>query len=298
MARKRTRREIREERAAWLFLFPNLAGFIAFTIGPLLYSIRLSFYEWSVLFPARFVGVNNYVQMLQDPYLWQSLWNTVYYVLGVVPTGVILAFILALALNNIQFRTMFRTVYFMPVVSSTVAVSFVWLWVYQPTFGLLNGFLRYFGLPEPGWLADAHWAMPAVIIMSIWKGLGINMVLYLAALQGIPRHLYEAARIDGATKWQEIWHITIPMVSPTTLFILIMSIIGSFQVFDQAYIMTRGGPAGATTTIVYYIYKNAFEFFRLGYASSLAWSLFAIILVFTILQWVSAKGWVFYGGSE
>jgi multiple sugar transport system permease protein len=291
----------REALAALLFLAPSLVGFLIFMAGPLLASLGFSLLEWNLLTPPTWLGFDNYQQLLRDPEFWSSLWATIYYTVVSVPLGMATALLLALALNQ-QFRgiTIYRTLYFIPVVSSMIAVALMWRWMYNPTSGILNYVLNnlfsLLGLPwtAPDWLQSRTWAMPAIILMSVWKGLGYNMVLYLAGLQGIPRHLYEAAEIDGATGWHKFRYITLPLLTPTTFFIVIISIIGSFQVFEQAYIMTQGGPARATVTSVYYIYENGFQWYRMGYASAVAWVLFSLIMLVTLIQWRYQDRWVFY----
>lgn len=297
-ANKNRRREI---IAAFFFLLPNVIGFLVFMAGPLLTSLGISFVEWNLLTPPKWLGLDNYIELLTDDDFWSSLRATLYYMAGSVPLGVALALVLALALNQkIRGITIYRTIYFIPVVSSLIAVALMWRWMYNPTSGILNYMLNevfdFFNLPitAPDWLQSRVWAMPAIILMSVWKGLGYNMVLFLAGLQGIPRHLYEAAEIDGASDWYQFRHITLPLLTPTTFFIVIISLIGSFQVFEQAYIMTQGGPARATVTTVYYIYENGFQWYRMGYASAVAWVLFALILLVTLIQWKYQDRWVFY----
>ncbi len=271
---------------AFSFLAPNIIGFLSFTLLPVLASFILAFSEWDILTPPKFVGIGNFITLLQDKLFWKYFFNTVFFMLG-IPFGMAVSLSLALLMNNkIKGVVVFRTVYFLPVVSSMVAVALLWRWIYNPDFGLLNSFLRWVGLNNPPqWLSSKIWAKPAIMIMWIWKGAGYNMLLYLAALQGIPHELYEAASIDGASAWQRFWHITFPMLGPANFFIVIMGIIGGFQAFGEIYVMTGGGPAGSTTTIVYYIYNNAFQWFKMGYASSIAWFLFLIIFVATLLQW-------------
>jgi len=291
----------REALAALLFLSPSLIGFVIFMAGPLLASFGFSLLEWNLLTPPNWLGPDNYLLLLQDPEFWSSLWATLYYTLLSVPLGIVSALLLALALNQ-QLRgiTIYRTVYFIPVVSSMIAVALMWRWMYNPTSGILNYVLNnvfaFLHLPwtAPDWLQSRTWAMPAIIIMSVWKGLGYNMVLYLAGLQGISRHFYEAAEIDGANGWHKFRHITLPLLTPTTFFIVVISIIGSFQIFEQAYIMTQGGPARATVTTVYYIYENGFQWYKMGYASAVAWALFALIMLVTLIQWRYQDRWVFY----
>lgn len=290
-----------EAIAAYLFLLPNIIGFIVFTAGPVLVSLGISFVNWNLLNPPEWLGIGNYVGLITDPDFWSSVWATLYYTFLSVPTGIILSLLLAVALNQkIRGIGMYRTIYFIPVVSSMVAVSLMWRWMYNPTAGILNYALdqifRFFSLPltPPDWLQSTSWAMPAIVIMSVWKGLGYNMVIYLAGLQGIPAHLYEAAEIDGASSLNKFFNITLPLLTPTTFFVLIMSFIGSFQIFEQAYIMTQGGPARATVTTVYYIYQNGFTWYRMGYASAVAWVLFAAIMFLTLFQWRFQDKWVFY----
>jgi multiple sugar transport system permease protein len=298
--RSRTLRQ-REMLAAFLFLLPNILGFLVFSVGPVIASAGISLLDWNLLNPPQWVGIGNYARLLTDQEFWSSLRVTLFYTLGMLPLSIIPALILAVALNQpIRGRTIYRTIFFLPVVSSLIAVSLLWRWLYNPSFGLLNyllnGLFGMLGLPitAPDWLQSPTWAMPAIILMSAWKSLGYNMVLYLAGLQGIPRSLYEAAEIDGAGRWQRFGQITVPLLTPTTFFVIIITLIGSFQVFDQAYIMTGGGPARSTVTTVYYIYANGFERYQMGYASAIAWVLFLIILTLTMIQWRYQNRWVFY----
>jgi multiple sugar transport system permease protein len=291
----------REWIAAIGFLLPSILGFVIFMAGPLLASLGISLLEWNLLTPPHWLGIANYLKLAQDEDFGRSLRATLYYMAGSVPLGIVLALALALALNQkIRGISLYRTIYFIPVVSSMIAVALMWRWMYNPTSGMLNYLLNtlfdLFHLPltAPDWLQSTTWAMPAIILMSVWKGLGYNMVLFLAGLQGIPAHLYEAAEIDGASNWRKFWHITLPLLTPTTFFIVIIAIIGSFQIFEQAYIMTQGGPARATVTTVYYIYENGFQWYQMGYASAVAWVLFALILIVTLVQWRYQNRWVFY----
>ena len=251
--------------------------------------------------PPKWLGLANFVRLVSDEDFWHSLRATLYYILGSVPLGIVFSLALALALNQkLRGIAIYRTIYFIPVVSSMIAVALMWRWMYNPTAGILNYGLdqifKFLHLPftPPDWLQSRTWAMPAIILMSVWKSLGYNMVLFLAGLQGISTHLYEAAEIDGATSWHKFRRITLPLLTPTTFFIVIISIIGSFQIFEQAYIMTQGGPARATVTTVYYIYENGFQWYKMGYASAVAWVLFALILVVTLVQWRYQARWVFY----
>lgn len=285
-----------EAWAAWGFLLPNLLGFLVFTLLPVLAALFISFTEWDLLRPPRWAGFENYLRLVQDPLFRKVLRNTVLYVLGTVPMQMVLALLVALALNQrLPGQTFFRTAYFMPVVASTVAVALVWRWMFHADFGLINSFLYMVGVNDPpNWLSSTRWALPAIIIMSVWQQIGFSMVLFLAGLQSVPVTLYEAAKIDGAGAWQRFWSITLPMLSSTTFFVLVISIINSFQVFDQAFIMTGGGPANATNTLVFNIYRYAFQFFQMGYAAAMAWVLFAIIFVVTLLQFRYQRQWVYY----
>jgi multiple sugar transport system permease protein len=283
-----------EARWALLFLAPSLIGFLVFTAFPVASALLLSLARWDLISAPAFIGLGNYLQALKDPLFWRVLANTVYYTIVTVPCGIAVSLLLAVALNEpIRGRLGLRAVYFLPVISSTVAVAMVWRWIYNPDFGLLNFVLARLHLPTPGWLISTTWAMPAVIIMSVWKDLGYGVVIFLAGLQGIPQHLYDAAAVDGANRRQQLWRITLPLLSPTTFFVAIIYSINSFQVFGQIYMMTQGGPNYATSTMVYYVYQNAFQFFKMGYASALAWVLFACIFVFTLIQ-MRYQTWVHY----
>lgn len=293
-----------EAMAAYLFLMPNFLGFLLFTSLPVLASLVLTFFDWDILTPPKVAGVQNFIKLLgfhteegkliaNDPLFWKYTWNTVFLMMA-IPIGMMGSLLLALAMNQkLRGIVFFRTIYFLPSICSGVALCLLWRWIYNPDFGLLNTFIAEVGkiihvpLRGPDWLSSTAWAKPALMLMGFWGGIGgYNMILYLASLQGIPRDLYEAAEIDGASGWQKFWAITFPMISPTTFFIFVMSVIGGFQGgFMQAYIMTGGGPAGATTTIDYYIYNNAYQWFKMGYASSIAWFLFIVILTVTLINW-------------
>lgn len=288
--------QVREALEAYILILPTLLGLIIFTAGPILAALYFSFTNWNLLSAPKWQGLDNYIDLfVNDPLFWVTLKNTAYYVLGTVPLGTCLALLLAIALNQkIRGLAFFRTIFFLPVVSSVVAVSVLWAWLYQADFGLINQFLRLFGVTGIRWLSSPTWAMPAVIIMSIWHGLGYNIVIFIAGLQSIPQDYYEAARIDGANSWQQFRFITIPLISPVTFFIITLSLIGSFQVFEQAYVMTQGGPVNSTKTIVYYLYEHGFKYFHMGYASALAYILFVIIVAITLFQFSLQKRWVHY----
>ncbi|MDP3921528.1 MAG: sugar ABC transporter permease [Candidatus Omnitrophota bacterium] len=283
----------KETIAAYGFLMPNLVGFLIFTSIPVIASLGLSFVKWDLLSPAKFVGFKNFVDLFKDPFFWKYCWNTIYLMLA-IPLSMGGSLILALALNQkLKGIVLFRAVFFLPTLCSGVAIYMLWRLIYNPEFGVLNSIIASFGqligitLNGPYWLTDETWSKPALVIMSVWQTVGgYNMILYLAALQGVPRDLYDAAEVDGANSWQKFWAVTWPQISPTTFFIAIMSVIGGFQAgFDPAYIMTGGGPNGSTTTLIYYLYNNAFQWHHMGYAAAIAWVLFLVVLFFTIVQW-------------
>ena len=249
----------------WLFLAPTLIGLTFGTLGPVLAAIGISFTKWDVLTPPVFTGLGNYIQLISDPTFKKSILNTFYYVLGTVPAATVLGLMLALLLNQkLRGVTFYRTAYFLPVVSSTVAVALVWSWIYSKDFGLLNFILRSIGLQPVAWLNSTRYAMLALIIMGIWGLLGEGMIIFLAGLQAISQSYYEAAEVDGANSWGKFVHITLPLITPSMFFYFIITMINAFQAFEQIYVMTRGGPSNATTTMVYYIYNNAFRNFRMG----------------------------------
>ena len=283
-----------ETIAGYLFILPNVLGFLVFSLVPIISAFGLTLTNWSLTAAPQFVGIKNFAELVNDPLFWKTIWNSVYYAVGAVPIGVFLAFWLALVLNRrMRGVVFFRTLFYLPQVTLTVAIAVVWSWIYHPQAGLTNYLLSFFGIVGPGWLTSVTWAMPAVIIMANWHGIGGAMLIFLAGLQGIPEEYYEAAMIDGANWLQRIRYITVPLLSPTTFFVLVTSFIGALQAFDTFYIMTQGGPAFATTTIVYYIFLNAFTFFKMGYGATLAAILFLVILVITLIQWRLARTWVY-----
>lgn len=268
-----------------VLLLPSLIGMSAFYILPVVSSLVLSFTKWDLLTPIQWIGVDNFVAALADPTVQQALRNTLMFILGYLPSVVAIGLGLALLLNRkLKGRTVFRAIYFVPVVTSWVAVSLVWKWLLNPQYGLVNFGLALIGIKGPGWLFDPNWAMAGVVLTSIWKDIGFVTVIYLAGLQEIPENLGEASDLDGATAWQKFWSVTWPMLAPTTFFVTTISLISSFQVFDQVFIMTGGGPVGATTTMVQLIYKNAFSYGQMGYASAISWVLFAFIFAVTVAQ--------------
>ncbi|RKY51233.1 MAG: sugar ABC transporter permease [Candidatus Neomarinimicrobiota bacterium] len=269
-----------------LFLTPTLVIFSMFILFPVLFSFFLSFHKWNMFSSSQsFIGFANYQRLLTDPEFWQVLKQTIMYTLGTVPLNMVIALFLAMMLNKkIKGKSFLRTAFFTPVIISPVAAALIWRWIYDPNFGLLNYATGLFGIPPVNWLNDSRAAMAALIIMGVWKTLGINMVLFSAGLQGIPDTYYEAAEMDGAGRWSKFWNITLPMLTPTTFFIMIMSMISSFQVFDIVYVLTSGGPMGSTKVMVFYMYEYAFKFFEMGYASAVAYIFFAMLAILTLLQ--------------
>ena len=280
------RRQWLEWLSGYAFLAPSFIILAVFTYFPVAYALGLSFFKWRIMRgESTFNGLGNYQLLLTSEDFWQSIWNTVYFAVGSIPTGMAIALFIAILLNRpMRALPIYRTAYFLPTVTSMVAVSVVWMWIYNPDVGLMNYVLQLFHLPAIRWLNDPRWAMPALIILGIWKGLGYNVIIYLAGLQNIPQHLYEAAQIDGANRWQLFRNITWPLLTPTSFLILIMAVINSFQSFTEFHVMTQGGPIGSTTVIVYYLYQQAFQQFNMGYGSALAIVLFLIILGLTLIQ--------------
>jgi multiple sugar transport system permease protein len=284
-------REMRREWTAYLFNAPGMLLFAVFVVYAVYTSFMLSFHEWDILNPEKpFVGLENYREVAQDARFWASVGRSIYFTIGSVLPTMAIALGLALLLNaKIRALGLFRTAFYLPVITPLVIAAIIWKWVYDADFGLANYYLERLGLiDEPLlWLSDASLAMPAVIIVNIWKGVGFNMVVYLAGLQAIPAEYYEAAEVDGAGPWQRFRKITFPLVAPTTFFLLVINTIGAMKTFDTIFVMTNGGPpgpGGATTTVVYYIYTQAFTFFRMGYASALAYVLFVLLFVVSFAQ--------------
>lgn len=287
----------REELEAYLFLTPWLLGFLLLILGPLIAAAYFSFTEYAVLKAPVFIGLANFRQMLNDALFWQALRVTATYTFVSVPLHVMLGYLLALLLNQqVWGLSLWRTIFYMPAVVSGVAVAIMWLWVFHPDMGIVNSGLHLVGIEGPRWFGSPDWALSTLILTSIW-GVGGGMVIYLAGLQGIPTHLYEAAELDGAGSWQMFISITLPMTTPVIFFNLLMGIIGSWQVFTSAFVITNGGPADSTLFYVLYLYRQGWQYFRMGYASALAWVLFFIILVFTVIIFRTA-GWVYYEGQQ
>jgi multiple sugar transport system permease protein len=273
--------------AAWVafFVLPGFAALLVFVIGPIAASLVLTLFEWDLLTDPVFVGGDNFRRLVSDDDFWSALWHTLSYIIGYVPLVMITALAVALALNTrMPALGAIRTAFFLPVVSSWVAVALLWTWMFNPRFGLINYGLSVAGIDGPAWLFDRQWAMPAIILTSVWKDLGFVMVVFLAGLQSIPRDYYEAAALDGANGWERLRSITLPLLAPTTFFVTIISIINSFQVFTQVWIMTEGGPSGATTVLVERIVKHAFSYGEMGYAATISWVLCLIVFVVTMVQ--------------
>ncbi|MBP1631586.1 MAG: ABC-type sugar transport system, permease component [Bacteroidetes bacterium] len=268
--------------SALLFLSPTLVIFTAFILFPVFFSFYLSFHSWNMFSgDTTFVGLENYSRMIQDAEFWQVLGNTAVYTFGTIPINMALSLWVAYLLNKkLKGKKFLRTAFFAPVIISPVAAAVIWRWMYDPNFGLVNYLISFLGIGSINWLNEPTAAMFALIIMGVWKTFGINMILFSAGLQGIPDNYYEAAELDGAGKWAKFYHITIPMLAPTTFFIMIMSMISSFQVFDIVYVLTSGGPMGSTKVLVFYVYEYAFKFFEMGYASAISYFLFAVLLCF------------------
>jgi multiple sugar transport system permease protein len=300
-----------QDWSGYLFILPTFAVFVVFVAFPVLFTLYVSFHDWPLLAglgaEREFVGAENYREVITDPMFRKAFWNTVYYAIGTVPTGLMISLGLAVLLNTkLRGLTWYRTAFFTPVVTAGVAVGLLWRWVFNTDYGLLNyglnaivsglntvsgtmGELLDQSLPLVSftnipWLDSPHLAMPAVIIASVWKGVGWGMVIFLAGLQGIPQHLYEAATLDGASSWRQFWYITVPLLFPAIFFVLVMSIISSFQVFDLIFVMTGGGPLHATDVVIFYLYQYAFQRFQLGYAAAVSYILFGVIFVLTVLQ--------------
>jgi len=286
----------RETWAALGFLAPNLLAFLVFTLGPAIFSIIMGFTNWSGLNAGQWVGLDNYTRLLEDDVFLTSLRNTLVYTLEFTPLCILVALGLAILFNRKLWGTsFFRLLCFLPIVTDFISIAFVWSWIYHFRFGVLNYFLKVLGLPAQAWLGDAQWALFAIVFMSIWRWMGYYAVIILAALQEVPRELYEAAKIDGASGRKLFTHITLPLISSTLFFIVIISVTSSLSVFEQMYIMTEGGPQDATISISMFLYQQGFQFFRMGYASAIAWVLFMLMFIVTAFNWAFRKRWVYEG---
>lgn len=290
------RRRLPRWLIGYVFISPWLLAFVAFEAYPILSGFYHSFTDWTATGRAeRFVGFDNYVEAFtRDPLFWKAVSNTIYFIGVSVPLGIIAAFALAMMLNSkISGTTLYRTIYYLPSVVPAVAAVIVWIFIFETRRGILNFGLELVGLPAIRWLSDPAWAMPALIIMSLWS-IGASMIIFLAGLQGIPQELYEAAEVDGANGWHNLWRITVPLMTPTIFFNLVMSLVAAFQAFNNAFIMTNGGPNNATLLYMLHLYNNAFRYFRMGYASALAVVLFIIVFGLTLFVYRSSRRWVYY----
>jgi len=288
--------------ALWghIFLLPWAIGLIVFIIGPIIASAYFSLTEYTVMTPPQWVGIANYQKaFFGDKQFWPSLYRTLIYSLAVVPLGLAGSLAMATLLNQrVKGTSIFRTIFFLPSLTPAVALAVLWTWLFHPTVGPINLILSWVGIEGPGWLGSKDWAMTALIIISLWAAIGgNNMLIFLAGLQGVPQELYEAADIDGARAWAKFRHVTLPMISPTLLFNLILGIIGALKVFTLAFVATQGGPSYATWFLALHIYRQAFEYFRMGYGSALAWVFVVLLLAFTYIQMNSSRRWVYYAGE-
>jgi len=289
--------ERRWRKTGWvlLFLAPSLAGLILFTLGPILASLGLTLFQWDLIRPLEFVGLDNFREIFASGEFWSALSHTLYFVIGYIPLVMLLALGVALLLNQrVRGLALYRTAFFIPVVSSWVVISLLGKWAFNPRYGLVNYALGLVGVQGPNWLFSSRWAMPAIILTSVWKDIGFVMVMFLAGLQSIPHEYREASALDGAQAWNHFRWITLPLLSPTTFFALIISLIASFQVFDQVWIMSETGTKSATTVLVQQIVQNAFSYGRMGTAAALSWVLFAFIFAITLVQLRLQRRWVAY----
>ncbi|MEC0243134.1 sugar ABC transporter permease [Paenibacillus dokdonensis] len=294
-------RNSRSERAGYLFILPWFLGLLIFTLGPMLFSLVLSFSKWDIITgigSIEFVGLDNFKAIFHDELFYQSLKVTFIFALVSVPLYQVVSILIALLLNmRTRGMKIFRMIYFMPSVIPAVAVSMMWIMIFNPEYGILNRALEWFGIDGPAWLQDPSYALGALIVMGIW-GVGNTIIIYLSGLQGVPEELYEAAQLDGAGPIRRFMSVTVPMISPTIFFNLIMGIIGGFQYFTQAFVMTNGGPLNSTLFYNLYLYNKAFVSYEMGYASALSWILFAIIMIFTLIVIRSSSMWVYYNGDD
>ncbi|WP_123041978.1 carbohydrate ABC transporter permease [Cohnella candidum] len=298
--KKRSKAERKEARMFYILTGPWLLGLLIFFALPMLASLWISLNQWDLLTPEKFVGLKNYrTAFRHDPLFWQSLKVTALYSVFSVPLGLVFSLLLALLLNQgVRGMRLFRTIFYLPAVVSGVSVLVLWAWIFNPQVGLLNTMLGYLGIEGPGWIFDPHWALPSMVIMSLWSTVGGSIIIWLAGLKGISPSLYEAAELDGAGAWQKFKSVTLPMLTPTIFFSLVTDIIGKMQTFGEAYVLTKGGPMNSTLFFNFYLFDHAFQNFRMGYASALAWVLFIIILVLTIVVVKSSALWVYYEGER
>jgi multiple sugar transport system permease protein len=288
---------LREIGAAYLFIIPSAFLFLVFVAGPMLTALGLSFFQYDILTSPKWVGLKNYAKFFGDERLRLVYRNTIYYVAGTVSIELVLALLLAVATQRkipSVLRYIFRTAFFFPVLTSLASVSIIWGYLYHTDFGIINYYVRQLGGSSIPWLTSSRWGLVALIGLGVWKSVGFQFILFVAGLQNIPRHLYEAAELDGAGRLGTFFNITLPLLSPTMFFAVIISLINGFQIFDSPFIMTQGGPGDATRTVGMYIYEQGFRFFSMGYASTVSLSLFLVILVLTLIQFRASRVWVFY----
>ena len=288
-------RRLRYALTVAVFLLPSLVPLLAFVIGPMISAAWTSLHSWNLIGPMQWVGLDNYAHLLTDPATRDAFLHTVYYIVGYLPIVYVGGLALALALNTrLRGRAALRGMYFLPVITSWVVVALVWRWLLSPSNGVVNDVLAWFGIEGPGWWADPAWSMPSIILASAWKDLGFVMVILLAGLQSINPDLYEAAQLDGAGWWRRLVSVTLPMLSPSTFFVIVLSLINGFQVFDQVYVMTGGGPNNSSQVVVQQVYDLTFRYGQAGMASALSWLLFLVIMVVTLVQFYGQKRWVNY----
>ena len=279
------------------FISPWIIGFLAFFVYPLLLSLYYSFTEYNLLQPPKWVGLRNYSNLTEDTHYINAVGNTIYFVVFSVPLGVLTAFLIAFLLNQqLRLRVLLRMIFYIPIVVPISATAILWMWIFNSNWGLLNNLLALVGIQGPSWLGSPTWSKPSLVIMQLWL-VGGSVLIFLAALQDVPRALYDAAKVDGANAWHRVWHVTIPMVTPAILFSLLTGLIAAFQTFANAWIMTGGGPIRSTEFYVLYLYENGFRFFRMGYASAMAWILFGVVVVVTVILFRTSARWVYYGGE-
>lgn len=299
---KRTRSGVASLEGKWgpLFALPAILGFFIFALAPFLASFAIGLTNWNIGAPVKFIGFQNYTNMLtKDPVVWKSLFATTYFALFSIPIGIIIAFVLAMLLNQkVKGLSIFRTIYYLPAVVPSIANIMLWVWLFNPNYGLLNAILQSMGLPSSQWIYSASSAVPSLVLMSTW-GVGNTIIIFLAGLQGVPNHLFDAVEVDGGNAWHKFLYVTIPSMTPTIFFNLVLAIIGAFQTFNQAYLMTQGGPDYSTYFYVYDIFVQAFTNGNMGYACALSWFLFIIIMVLSVTVFRTSKYWVYYesGGA-
>ncbi len=299
LVKKYGKAELRALKSGILFALPFFVGFVCFTLYPLIASLYYSFCQYNIASTPKWIGFKNYFRLFAEDELFKvSVYNTLYYALFSIPLTLALATISALFLNvPVKGQSIFRTCFYLPSITPVVASSILWTWILNPQYGILNAILEKIGISGPGWLADPKWSKPALILMSLW-GIGGTTVILLAALQDVPQELYEVAELDGANWWNKLWAVTVPLISPAVFFCLIMGLIGALQFFAPIYVMTNGGPVNSTTMYAFYLYKQAFVYLDMGYACSMAWVLFLIVLAGTMVVFKSSSRWVYYRGEK